>query len=496
MKKPTMHLHPARVAALSLLLALAGCGGGSDSPASAPAPAPAPSPTPAPAPGAPDRIEPFDPAAVSKAAPAPRLAVPLAAPTPGATITLPALATAKAAAALPGTPLQIGQGRTIEATATAARTAALLTWQTNAAGEQAAALRFVAEGALGLRLGIQFDALPEGARLSTHGSSGQPHTMDANGLRALMERNRKAGTPEPSARTWWSPEVAGEQVTLVITLPADADPRELGLAVPRLSQRTLGDQEEQQLAKAKAGAGSCEVDVACRPDYIEQGRSVARLRYVATDGKAYQCTGTLMNDMAFSATPYLLTAHHCITDQAVASTLITDWLLRAAACNGSTTAAGQTQLVGGATLLYTNADADTTLVRLHDAAPAGVVFAGSYFGADALPGTAISVVHQPDGDLQKISLGQIGGFSMCDPGSDVCVPSSSSRGSYFSVQWQQGVVEPGSSGSGAFMAIGQRRYLIGQLYGGSSSCTNPNGLDYFARFDLNYTNALHQWLNP
>jgi len=484
-----MHRPLARAAALCLLLSLSACGGGSDEPAPAPAPTPAPAPAPAPA----DRIEPFDPALLSKAgtaAPAP-VAVP-SVPV-GATITLPALAAVKSASAPPpGAPLQIGEGRGVDETATAAQTAALLQWQPNDGGGQAAALRFVATGAQGLRLGVRVESLPAGSRLAFYGTQGPVHTIDAAGLHALMQRNLDGGAQAPAARLYWSPGVAGEQVTLVIELPAQADTQAVRLSVPLLSHLTIAPGQEPPLAKASAG--SCEMDVACSPEYVEQGRSVARLRFVQSDGNAYLCSGTLMNDMASSGTPYLLTAHHCISDQATASSLSTDWLLRAATCGSATPTPGYAQRTGGATLLYTSTASDTTLVRLNDSVPPGVVYAGSYFGTGAVPGTAISDVHHPEGDLQKISLGQLSGYSICT--ANQCLSTDRSIGTFYAVQWQQGVVEPGSSGSGAFVTLGQHRYLIGQLFGGTSSCASPRGSDFFARFDLNYANALHQWLNP
>ncbi|MBN9331382.1 MAG: hypothetical protein ABT03_12850 [Comamonas sp. SCN 67-35] len=497
-----MHHHLTRAAALCLLLALSGCGGGSDSPAPAPTPAPAPAPTPAPAPQPPappaaDRIEPFDPAALSKAGaresvPAITSTIVPLAPV-SATITLSALATGKSAGTAPaGAPLQIGQGRTVNDTSTTEQTTALLRWQPGEDGSQVAALRFVATGAQGLRLGVRVQALPAGARLYFQGSQGQAHAIDAAQLRALMQRNLDGGANTSTASLYWSPEVAGEQVTLVIEIPAQADVNAVRLSVPLLSHITITPQQASQLAKA--GAGSCEIDVACSADALEQGRSVARLRFVKSDGYTYQCTGTLMNDTANSGTPYVLTAHHCVDDQTTASTLTTDWLLRAATCGSSSIDPAHAQRTGGATLLYTSTAADTTLVRLADSVPAGVVYAGSYFGPDAVPGTAISDVHHPEGDLQKISLGKLSGYSIC--ANNQCLSADRSTGTFYSVQWQQGVVEPGSSGSGAFMTLGQRHYLIGQLYGGTSSCTNPNGPDFFARFDLTYADALHQWLKP
>lgn len=498
-----MHHHLTRAAALCLLLALGACGGGSDSPTppapNPPAPTPTPAPAPTPAPPATDRIEPYDPALKTKLGALPQAPAPAPVSMPdariSATITLPALPMAKAASVAPmGAPLQIGQGRTIAETATPQQTAALLQWQMADGARQVAALRFVAQGAQGLRLGLDVQALPDDSRLYFSDAQGHTQRVDAAQLTAATQRKLDAGASPATARLYWGPPTVGDEVVLVISIPAHADAQALRLAIPKLSHLILSDAPVPSLMKAASGA--CETDVACNADYIEEGRSVARLRFVKPDGNAYQCTGTLMNDTASSGTPWLLTANHCISDQATASSLTTDWLLRASSCGASSIDAAHAQRTGGAVLTWTSATSDTTLLRLNDSVPAGVVYAGSYFGASTLPGTAISDVHHPEGDLQKISLGQLSGYDICSAATDQCFSANRTQGTFFSVNWQQGVVEPGSSGSGLFITLGTRRYLIGQLFGGTSSCTNPRGTDYFSRFDMNYSNALHQWLHP
>ena len=133
---------------------------------------------------------------------------------------------------------------------------------------------------------------------------------------------------------------------------------------------------------------------------------------------------------------------------------------------------------------------------MNDSAPPGVVYAGSYFGSEALPGTAVSVVHHPQGDLQQLSRGTLTGYSVCNTSTNLCIAGDATSATFLAVNWQQGVVEPGSSGAGAFITLGQRRYLVGQLLGGTSSCSNPAGRDYFGRFELSFAQALHRWLKP
>ena len=447
------------------------------------------------------RIEPFEP----KAAAAPGVAQPAvashavapAAATRVITLAPPPRAMAKSAGAAgdAGGPHQIGRARAVAQTAEVAGTAALLQWQATARGTQVAALRFESPGARGVRLGVLVQALPPGSLLRFYGAAPEDAVqLSAEQLQAVAERNARSGAADQLARTYWSPDFGAAQTTLEVEIPAGADPAAVRLAVPRLSHYTLSAAEAEDAAQTKAApAGSCLVDVSCRPDYLEQSRSVARMTFVAEDGNAYYCTGTLLNDMASSGRPYFLSAQHCIGSQVVASTLVTDWLYRSASCNSTAENPASRRLTGGARLLYAAASTDTAFMQLNDPAPAGIVYAGSYYGGVPV-GTQLAGLHNPDGELQKISLGTVLRYSNC--GDESCSTGGGDTGNYLALNWQQGSTEGGSSGSGVFVAIGARRYLAGQLHGGSASCSKPNGTDYYGRFDLSYRAALRRWLNP
>ncbi|MCW8167437.1 endoproteinase ArgC, partial [Verminephrobacter aporrectodeae subsp. tuberculatae] len=104
------------------------------------------------------------------------------------------------------------------------------------------------------------------------------------------------------------------------------------------------------------------------------------------------------------------------------------------------------------------------------------VYAGSYAGVVPLSSNVVGV-HHPRGDLQKLSIGTITAYNQCIPitsSSFYCIPSNAQSGKFFSIAWNQGITEPGSSGSGLFHTIDGSRYLVGQLYGGSSRCRPPS----------------------
>jgi len=110
-------------------------------------------------------------------------------------------------------------------------------------------------------------------------------------------------------------------------------------------------------------------------------------------------------------------------------------------------------------------------------------------------------VHHPAGDLQKVSLGTTTGYATCSraAGSETfsCTytTDSSSATTHVRVGWNSGVTEGGSSGSGLFITSGSSKYLVGQLSGGASTCSNPTSNDVYGRFDVPYTAAIYQWLD-
>ena len=491
------------MAATAAAALMAGCGGGSSNdsapspaPAPAPVPAPAPAPTPAPAPVATDRIEPYDTgdtvpkrAALAVRALGSGDMVARVALGPVAEGVLPTQAATQMTKAS-----QIGVARDVPALASASDLSALLRWTTTPRGTRVAALSVTSQGAKGVRLGLVVRSLPGDAVLRFYAQAGAAVTeVTGAEVMATIERNLQAGAVGDVARTYWSPDFDGPETTVEVEIPAASPTGSVVLALPRLSHYVVSPDDVSVPGMAKVGeSGSCEVDVMCHPDSLSQSRSVARMTFVS-EGKSYLCTGTLLNDARSSGTPYLLSAHHCISRQVEASSLISDWFYRASACDSGVLGPGRQRLSGGATLLHATSATDTSFMRLNDAPPAGVVYAGSYFGTMET-GHSMVGVHHPRGDLQKVSAGIMVQFSTC--ADEVCSRSDQAQGTFLTMGWNLGVTEGGSSGSGLFQTIDSKRYLVGQLYGGASSCQAPAGQDQYGRFDVAYRNALKQWLNP
>lgn len=397
-----------------------------------------------------------------------------------------------------GGALQIGAARSVDAAATAADLQGLLQWKTDATGRKTAALRFESPAASGLRLGLQVTQLPLGSVLRLHSSAAaQAIEVDAAEIARAIQRNIDAGVPERQARLYWLPGVDGADVTLELALPASASPTSLQVAVPQLTHLWVRA-EDLGTARAKVGeSGSCNVDVTCTTGNDNESRAVARMVYVQ-DGNGYLCSGALLNDTRGSNTPYFLSANHCISNQVAASTLETKWFYRSASCGSTSVNPGVQTLRGGATLLYANADTDTSFMRLNDVPPSGAVFAGWDAGTPSGSG-AIKALHHPSGDLQKVSVGAVVGFAVCGSGNGgafTCVGSTQANGNHLITLWSSGVVEGGSSGSPLFAGSAGNFYVIGQLHGGSSSCSARSNPDTYGRFDLAFNAALKAWLAP
>jgi hypothetical protein len=458
--------------------------------------------SPAPDTSAADRIEPFDPSlgkALKDAPSLPRAAgrAPKATPVQLGPLAAPALQSQQKKAALnPGNGMrqQIGLGRDVSATATSAGLRAQLQWSATERGTQRAAISFAAQGALGVRLGLLVRSLPAGSTLRFYAQAGEA-VFEVSGEEVLgtIARNLQAGDTGDAARTYWSPDFGGAETTLEVELPANANLAQLDIAVPSLSHFFVSPDRVAPSSLTKAAkADTCNIDVSCRPEYSSESRSVARMIFV-NNGSTFVCTGTLLNDAQSSTTPYFLTANHCISTQTTASSVTTDWFYRSAACDASAVNAGAQRLNGGATLLYAQATTDTSFMQLNAAPPAGIVFAGSYFGAVA-EGAVTAGIHHPQGDLQKLSEGAVKQFNNCT--FETCQVSTPQDGRFMAVGWSAGTTEGGSSGSSLFLPIGSKRYVVGQLLGGGATCQNPTGYDYYGRYDLAFQAALKNWLKP
>jgi V8-like Glu-specific endopeptidase len=394
-----------------------------------------------------------------------------------------------------GTPLQVGFGRTLAPLATESAMGWQLAWASSPEGGWIGAVSVTSTAASALRIGLRVEALPAAATLRFHGrGDGEVFEVTAAQIHATIARNLEAGEAAEAARTYWSPAVESDTIVVEIELPRGASPAEVRIAAPMVSHLMTRASANFVMPKA---AATCEIDAMCFQDtWATESKAVARILFTK-GGSSFVCSGTLLADKdPLTFIPYFLTANHCISTQAVASSIQSYWFYRTSACDSGLRGNFQT-LAGGGTLLYSTTYTDTAFLRLNGTPPAGVGYAGWLASTAPVPTSPATALHHPAGDVQKITFGNVASFWTCAPsGSDdgnfECNNASTATATFFTVAWRNGITEAGSSGAGVFLDNGH--YLIGQLYGGTNSCGGAGGRDWFGRFDVAYNTALHQWL--
>ncbi len=155
-----------------------------------------------------------------------------------------------------------------------------------------------------------------------------------------------------------------------------------------------------------SAAGSCHNDVTCYPAWASTAKAVARITFVQ-NGSSYLCSGQLINAQNSDFTPYWLTANHCMSTQAVASTTQFFWRYQTSSCGGLPPSLGASPTSTGATLLATGAASDYTLLMVEGGLPAASPGWGWTSAAPA-NGTASTAIHHPSGDYKRISFGSQG----------------------------------------------------------------------------------------
>jgi hypothetical protein len=402
----------------------------------------------------------------------------------------------------------ISAPRDVLATSSSTKMQQHLNWRPLPHGGQSAAVSFSSVDAFGIRLGLLVRALPGSAQIRIYRQDKSETVYQISGQEILqrIQSNIDAGDTSDNARTWWSPDAGSHEVTLEIEIPPGTPSSAVNVAVPRLSHVFVPLElplESEKALQAKINeSGACNLDATCYDAYANQRNGIARMIYIE-NGQGYTCTGSLINDKASSGTPYFLTANHCISTQTAASTLQTDWFYRSPSCDSRTLSSATSKRVGGADLRFTSSAMDTTLLVLRDTPPAGVYFAGwDASNASAAVGTQVVGIHHPRGDLLKIALGSITGFTSCTTGANgvISCTVASSTANFYVTTWSQGVIESGSSGSPLLTQDG--RYILGVLFAGNAAAAckadgtrNVSGPNIYGRFDIAYNAGLSQFLN-
>ena len=213
--------------------------------------------------------------------------------------------------------------------------------------------------------------------------------------------------------------------------------------------------------------GTCSLNPACYAAWLNESNATCKMTFTE-GGFGYECSAQLIATTAADETPYIATANHCISTQAVANTAQFIFFFRSACTGGNS--AGTT--VSGADLTLTHLASDSTLLMIRGTLPASVYWVG-WSNANPAVSTASTCLHHPSGTAQAISFGSknAGSFNCGAP-----------AGNWNSVSWTSGITEGGSSGSAIYQDSTHKLY--GVLTCGASACSNPAADDGYGRWDL------------
>ncbi|MFA7488438.1 MAG: hypothetical protein WCY72_10200, partial [Lysobacteraceae bacterium] len=381
------------------------------------------------------------------------------------------------AASKPGHPLRIAEPFVLAASASDVGT-----WSED--GDQAVwQLRIHSPNARSINLGLSHYNLPEGASLLL---------LDGNGKTSI--RPFTAADNKPHGELW-TPMVAGEEAMLELRVPvALRDQVVLALGSINAGFVDLDD------PYAAVKSGSCNIDVVCPAgdQWRDQIRSVGAYTRAGVD----YCSGTLVNNARGDGTPYFLTANHCASTSAHASSIVVYWNYQNSTCRTpGSPASGQpgdgqrTQFNSGTILRATRAASDFTLLEMED--PIDPDFNLYWSGVDAsgtAPSSAVAI-HHPGVEEKRIS------FENDSLTAAAYLGAPGSGTTHWRVgNWEQGTTEGGSSGSALFSPYPEKR-VVGQLHGGYAACGNNDG-DWYGRVSVSWADGgtaatqLKSWLDP
>ena len=249
---------------------------------------------------------------------------------------------------------------------------------------------------------------------------------------------------------------------------------------------------EKNLLRALNSSGDCNIDVNCPlgNGWDSEIRSVAMI----VVGGSGICTGALVNNTCNDGSTYFLTANHCLGGSTGSWAFRFNWESPPGTESCATTAGSvdpgppYDQTANGATILVNSAASDFALLEINNMTLTNAqnwnCFYAGWDASDLTTVTQATGIHHPSGDVKKI----------CRENDAPYHSTNGGAATWYITQWEQGVTEPGSSGSPLF---DQNHRIIGQLYGGAAACAgtvNNNQYDYYGRMGVSWNNGIDNYL--
>ena len=351
-------------------------------------------------------------------------------------------------------------------------------WQELPSGEKVWRLKIRSEKAFAIGLFFQDFYLNEGVKFFMY-------SADYSIIKgAFTSKNNK------KSRVFSTLPLPGDELVLELNIPKEMDYGKFEISgIVHDYKNVFGKDSD-----AFKASGSCNVNVNCPEgdDWQNEKRSVVKYSYTDDSGGSYLCTGALINNTRQDASPYLLTASHCINSSTEAASALFIFNYESELCAGTTGSNSQTISSAGLTAATSGWTLDFSLLKLSIDPPTdyNVYYAGWNRGIN--PASSTVCIHHPQGDIKKISL-------------DYDPPTTGNYGSglitdshWWIHEWDVGTTEGGSSGSPLF---DENHRIVGDLTGGDAYCGYSVN-DYYAKFDMSWDyysepgQQLKAWLDP
>lgn len=342
------------------------------------------------------------------------------------------------------------------------------TWHNDGNGNLIYEVKFISTGALGLNVSFDEFTLPESSQLRFYNT-------ETNAL--IGPYGSENSTEDGFMNT---AIIKGEHCIMELIIPESAK-GELKLHVNEIGYfyRNIDPFEG---TRALGDSDPCEVNVNCSEgaSWTDESRGVARI--MVKDGGYGWCSGSLLNNTLNDCTPYFLTAQHCGAGAPASDFRM--WVFyfkyEGATCPDpgaepvSSVVTGCVRVAASGTASTIN-KSDFLLVILKNRP---VAAANAYYNGWSRSATASTSgvgIHHPASDIKKISTYTTTLGNTTWDGT----PNSHWRVYWAATTNGHGVTEGGSSGSPIFNNSG---YVVGDLSGGGSFCTQTNAPDAYGKF--------------
>ena len=370
-------------------------------------------------------------------------------------------------------------------------------WSKLPSGEKIWQLQLQAKGAIALILYYADFYIPEGGKLYIY------NTEKTQILGAYTHYTN------PQGGRFATEMVAGDELTLEYVAGTNID-------TPRINIESVGYGYNHITVKnnsisLRRAAAYCEVNINCEEGdaWQNQKKGVCAMTQVIGSG-TYICSGSLVNNTAEDLKPYILSATHCNSNSAREATPeeMKQWTFyfhkEHEGCSNSSKTVIPKTMVGCKKIASTatNGQSDGLLLLLNSPVPEHYnVYYNGWDRRDQPAKSGVGI-HHPQGDQKKIS-------TFKKPVTHVTFSSPEGISGDKSAHWNavfdattngHGVTEGGSSGSPLF---NENKLIVGTLTGGSSSCSNPTGLNLYGKMGYHwnkytqYDNTrMDKWLDP